>query len=112
MNAERPDANERGRSVPWRPRHPPAVNDNRPPPPIETPASPSIGDLGQFERQGADDYRHRMTMNAFAFIVCIFLVLAGVWIATKLAQMQKDQDCVLSGRRGCTPVDVPVRSRW
>jgi len=36
----------------------------------------------------------------------------GVWLATKRAQMRKDQDCVLSRRRGCTPVEVPVRSRW
>jgi hypothetical protein len=110
MNAERPDANERGRVVAWRPKHPAAGNDNRPSPPIDTPSG--IGDLGQFEHDGTDDYRHRMTMNAVAFIVCIVLVLAGIWLATKLAQVQKDQDCVLSGRRGCTPVDVPVRSRW
>jgi hypothetical protein len=112
MNAERPDAGERGRIVPWRPRHPSANNDNRPRPEIES-SSPDIADLRRFERGGPDDdYRHRMTMNAVAFVVCIFLVLTGVWLATKLAQMQKDQDCVLSGRRGCTPVEVPVRSRW
>jgi hypothetical protein len=111
MNAERPDTSERGRIVPWRPRHPAAVNDNRPTPSLEAQV-PDIADLGRYERDGSDDYRHRMIMNAMAFIVCIFLVIAGVWLATKLAQMQKDQDCVLSGRRGCTPVEVPVRSRW
>jgi len=111
MNAEQPDASGRGRVLPWRPRHPHASNDNRPPRRIDDP-SPTIGDLRAFEGEGPDDYRHRMTMNAVAFVVCVFLVLAGVWLATKLAQMQKDQDCVLSGRRGCTPVDVPVRSRW
>jgi len=59
-----------------------------------------------------DDYRHRMITNALAFAVCVFLVVIGVWIADTMAQMRKNQDCVLSGRRGCTPVDVPVRSRW
>ena len=59
-----------------------------------------------------DDYRHRMLVNALAFVVCVFLIVAGVWLATKMAQMRKDQDCVLSGRRGCTPVEVPVHSRW
>ena len=109
MTAKQPDDHH---VIPWRARHPRAGNDNRPPAPDVTP--PSIGDLGQFERKGdeADDYRHRMAVNALAFVVCIFLVLAGVWLATKLAQMRKDQDCVLSGRRGCTPVEVPVRSRW
>lgn len=102
MTAKQPD-----RVIPWRPRYPRAGNDNRPPSSDATP--PSLGDLGRFERgsDDHDDYRHRMAVNALAFVVCIFLVLAGVWLATKLAQMRKDQDCVLSGRRGCTPVDVP-----
>jgi len=109
MTAKQPNGN---RVIPWRPRHPRAGNDNRPSPTEVTPAP--IGDLGRFERKGEDhdDYRHRMAVNALAFVVCIFLVLAGVWLASKLAQMRKDQDCVLSGRRGCTPVDVPVRNRW
>jgi hypothetical protein len=66
-------------------------------------------------RPGADehdDYRHRMITNALAFALCVLLVVIGVWIADTMAQMRKNQDCVLSGRRGCTPVDVPVRSRW
>jgi hypothetical protein len=114
MTAERPGSGET-RVVPLRPRHPQAGNDNRPAP-LSGPArpDPAIGDLMRFERKGDDhdDYRHRMLVNALAFVVCIFLVLAGVWLATKLAQMRKDQDCVLSGRRGCTPVEVPVHSRW
>jgi len=28
-----------------------------------------------------------------------------------MARMRKDQDCVLSGRRGCTPVEV-IKDRW
>jgi hypothetical protein len=43
--------------------------------------------------------------------VTIFLIVAGVWIADVMAKMRKDQDCVLSGRRGCTPVDVPIPPR-
>lgn len=59
-----------------------------------------------------EDYRHRMIANAAAFAICVLLVVVGVWIADTMAQMRKNQDCVLSGRRGCTPVDVPVSSRW
>jgi hypothetical protein len=113
MTAERPDPGERNRVVQLRPGPPRAGNDNRPAGPTR-PSPPGIGDLSRFERTGDshDDYRHRMIVNGLAFILCIFLVLAGIWLATKMAQMRKDQDCVLSGRRGCTPVDVPVRSRW
>ena len=109
MTAERPDPGDH-RVVPLRRRPPQAGNDNHRghPPPT------AIGDLTPFERVADhyDDYRHRMVVNGAAFAFCLFLVVAGVWLVTTMAQMRKDQDCVLSGRRGCTPVEVPVRSRW
>jgi hypothetical protein len=114
MTGDHSNSGTRGHVVPFQPRAPAAGNDNRkaqaglPTPPSE------VGDLGRFERsrESPDDYRHRMRVNAVAFILCGLLVLAGVWLAMAIAQIRKDQDCVLSGRRGCTPVDVPVRSRW
>jgi len=39
-------------------------------------------------------------------------VIAGVWMADKIAEMRKNQDCVLSGRRNCTPIDVPPVQRY
>jgi hypothetical protein len=110
MTAERHGPGSR--VIPLRTRHPTAGNDNRPRDPNSGPSA--VGDLSRFERNAEtqDDYRQRMIANVLAFIVCIFLVVAGVWLTTKLAQMRKDQDCVLSGRSGCTTVDVPVRSRW
>jgi hypothetical protein len=72
-----------------------------------------VGDLSPYERtEDRDDYRHRMITNGAAFLVCVLLVMAGVWIADTMAEMRRDQDCVLSGRRGCTPIVVPTRSRW
>ncbi len=72
------------------------------------PPSP-VDDLGKFERAGEpDDFRHRMKMNGLALAVTVVLVLAGIWIADTMAQMRKNQDCVLTGRPGCTPVNVPV----
>jgi hypothetical protein len=109
MTAERPDPGE-NRVVPLRPRSPRAGNDNQ----RSKPARPAVGDLARFERSADhhDDYRHRMLVNGVAFAFCLFLVIAGMWLVSTLAQIRKDQDCVLSGRRGCTPVEVPVRSRW
>jgi hypothetical protein len=108
----KPQSGESGRVLPLRPRRPVAENDNR----TTTTGvpGPSVGDLRRFEQRddAPDDYRHRMLVNGLAFLVCIFLVLGGVWIATKMAEMRKDQDCVLSGRRGCTPGDVQPHSRY
>jgi hypothetical protein len=69
-------------------------------------------DLSQYERSDEpDDYRHRMWMNAAAVVFVALLIGAGIWIADTMAAMRKNQDCVLSGRRGCTPVEVK-HDRW
>ena len=71
-----------------------------------------VEDLAKYERnETADDYRHRMIVNAAAFVFVIALIGAGIWLADTMAQMRKNQDCVLSGRRGCTPIEVP-KQRW
>lgn len=81
------------------------------------PPSGPVQDLARFERGTADlgdpgEYRHRMIVNAAAFLFVIVLIIAGWWIADTMARMRKDQDCVLSGRRGCSPVDVIPKERW
>lgn len=59
-----------------------------------------------------DDYRERMITNMIALAFLVLLIVAGVWIANTMAAMKKNQDCVLSGRRGCTPVDAQPAPRW
>jgi hypothetical protein len=54
-----------------------------------------------------DDYRHRMTMNMLAFLLVAGLIGGALWLANTIADMRKNQDCVLSGRAGCTPVSIP-----
>jgi hypothetical protein len=76
------------------------------------PATAPVEDLAKYERtEGTDDYRHRMIVNVTAFIFVIGLIGAGIWLADTMAAMRKNQDCVLSGRRGCTPVEV-TKDRW
>jgi hypothetical protein len=76
-------------------------------------AGPNADDLRKFQTTAeADDYSHRMTMNVAGLAVVTLLILAGIWIADSLATMRKNQDCVLMGRRGCTPVDAPTAQRW
>jgi hypothetical protein len=97
MTPDQPSSGEKGRVLSWRPRRgatqPPRV---------------PVQDLAKYERSDeGDDYRHRMITNAIALVFVIMLVIAGVWIANKMAEIRNNQDCVLSGRRGCMPVDVP-----
>ncbi len=75
-------------------------------------APPPVDDLAKYQqRPDPDDYRHRMIVNAAAFVFVIALMGAGLWLADTMARMRKNQDCVLSGRRGCTPVEYH-QNRW
>jgi hypothetical protein len=78
-----------------------------------TPPPSPVSDLDKYERQPdePDDYRHRMLMNGLALGATILLIVVGIWIADVMAHMRKSQDCVLTGRPGCTPVDAPPRER-
>jgi len=58
-----------------------------------------------------DTYRHRMVVNLAALAFTIVLALAGVWLAMQIADMRKNQDCLLSGRRNCAPIDVHALER-
>jgi hypothetical protein len=83
----------------WRSRPP-----QSPPSPVEGLAKYEGGDLD-------DDYRHRMQVNLAALAFTVVLALAGVWLVIQLADMRKKQDCVLSGRRNCAPIEVNAPAR-
>ena len=57
------------------------------------------------------DYRHRMKMNVLGLVVTVVLMGVGAWLATTLADIQKNQDCYLAGRRDCTPMPGPSALR-
>jgi hypothetical protein len=74
------------------------------PRPAHQPAAP---DLAQYERGGdEDDYRHRMMVNGAALLFTVLLVVGGIWLAIKMAELRKNQDCVFAGRLNCTQIDV------
>ena len=74
--------------------------------------APADDDLAKYHRdETVDDYRHRMIVNGAALVFVIALIGIGIWLADTMAQMRRNQDCVLSGRRGCTPVEYS-HERW
>jgi hypothetical protein len=110
MRPERPSQPDNdNRVIPFRPRGDSRWRwAGRPPKPPETP----VDDLAKYERgEHTDDYKHRMQMNLLALGVTVVLIVAGVWIAETIAEMRKQQDCYLAGRRNCAPIDVPPTQR-
>ena len=90
---------EKGRILPFRRR-------GAPQPPV-VPPSP-VEDVGKYAvSEEPDNYRQRMINNGLALAFCVLLVAIGVWLATSIAEMRRNQDCVLSGRRNCANVTVP-----
>ena len=76
------------------------------------PQPPPVEDLAKYEGDGEpDDYKHRMTVNIIAFVFIVGLMALGYWLADTMATMRKNQDCVLSGRRDCAPIEVS-KDRW
>jgi len=69
-----------------------------------------VPDLAKYERDDTpDDYRHRMIVNLAAFLFLLCLIGAGYWLADTMARQRKDQECVLSGRRTCSPAVVEIQ---
>jgi hypothetical protein len=78
----------------------------------QVPGTTPVDDLAKYEsHESADDYRNRMIVNVAVFLFVAFLIGTGLWLADTMARMRKDQDCVLSGRRGCSPIEV-TKDRW
>jgi hypothetical protein len=77
---------------------------------LEHPTPPE--GLAKYEAGAADDnYRHRMMVNLAALVFTVLLGVVGGWLALQIAEMRKNQDCVLSGRRNCTPIDIKLLER-
>jgi hypothetical protein len=52
-----------------------------------------------------------MMVNLAALAFTVALAIAGIWLAIQIADMRKNQDCLLSGRRNCAPIDVKALER-
>jgi len=108
MRSEQRQQSEARRVVSFRPRAsgPPR---NRVPSvqPARQTDTPAVADLRKYQRaREEEDYRHRMVVNVLALAFCVLLALAGVWLVNEIAEMKRVQDCVLSGRTGCTPLPI------
>ena len=94
------------RVVPLRPRSGPGRSQ---------PPSPDMAEdgLSAYSRSPEDpaEYRHRMAVNAGALLFVVVLIGIALWLANAISDMRRNQDCVLSGRRGCTPVEYDPTAR-
>jgi hypothetical protein len=95
----------------FRPR-PRATEPNRLVQAAEAADDDALPDALTAYEQDRDDapinYAQRMLMNMIAIAVVCLLIGVGVWLADTIAEMERDQDCVLQGRQNCAPIEVPA----
>ena len=101
MSSDVPD-NEKGRVLPFQ-RRGQMRTHNAP----RGPQNDPVEGVEKYAVAEPDNYRQRMINNGLAFVFVLLLVAVGVWLADAIAQMRRNQDCVLSGRRNCAQVNVP-----
>jgi len=84
---------------------------------VGSPEDEPVDHLAPYEQDREEDenvnYPHRMLMNVIAVAVVTMLIGTGVWLADTIADMERDQDCVLQGRQNCAPIELaaPYTSR-
>jgi hypothetical protein len=72
------------------------------PPPAE-----SGPDRGGRERRAEDD---RFTRSLAGLAAAFLLLVVGLWLAERLADLSKLDDCMLQGRMNCERIELsPVR---
>jgi len=101
MSSDVPD-NEKGRVLPFLRR-----GQMRPHNASRLPQGEPVEGVEKYALAEPDNYRQRMINNGLAFAFVLLLVAVGVWLADTIAEMRRNQDCVLSGRRNCAQVNVP-----
>jgi len=108
---ERPDSRKADKfgQVLYFPRRRPSG----PPRPAPTGEAEPADDLARYEKEHDEpvDYRRRMLMNVIAVAIVTLLIAAGVWIADSIADLQKDQDCIMQGRTDCAPIETHAPAR-
>jgi hypothetical protein len=53
--------------------------------------------------------RDRRAANIFLLVAAAVLIGVGVWLADAMIAAKKADECLSSGRRNCSPIDVPAR---
>ena len=55
------------------------------------------------------DPQTRMTNNLLGVIMALALLICGFWLAGKLAEDKRTQDCLTAGFRNCSVKQKPLR---
>jgi hypothetical protein len=58
---------------------------------------------------GDDGAEQRRSAALIGLIIILVLAIAGVVIVRELREKSRLEDCLMSGRHNCAPIEVPAR---
>jgi len=73
--------------------------------PFPKPPQPKPPEDDEDEEDGDEEPSRRSPLLVLVLIA--LLVVGGWFLANKLASLARVQDCVLSGRHNCAPIETP-----
>lgn len=53
--------------------------------------------------------RDRRAANIFLLVAAVVIVGIGIWLGNALVAARKADECISTGRRNCSPIEVPAR---
>ena len=53
--------------------------------------------------------RDRRAANIFLLVAGLVLVGIGLWLANAMVDARRADECMSSGRRNCSPIELPSR---
>jgi hypothetical protein len=60
-------------------------------------------------RDGDDGADQRRSAALIGLIIILALAIAGVVLVRELREKSRIEDCLMSGRTNCAPIEVPLR---
>jgi hypothetical protein len=51
----------------------------------------------------------RRKANLIILVVTVLLIGGGIWLVNAMIDARKAEECMESGRRNCTPIEMPAR---
>ncbi|MFO0998132.1 MAG: hypothetical protein U1F33_15730 [Alphaproteobacteria bacterium] len=63
-------------------------------------------------KHGADDASPDPRTNLVVLVVAVVIVALGFLLMKELSDTSKVNDCILSGRKNCVPLDIPAKGSW
>jgi hypothetical protein len=60
-------------------------------------------------QDGDDEADQRRSAALIGLIIILVLAIAGVWLVRELREKSRLEDCLMSGRTNCAPIETPSR---